>query len=171
MRHAFAIVAGLVAGLILQADTFGAELKLGRLNFAEIQKNSTKLTAAFAEVQKIQAESQSKTTALSGEVKKLEEQLSKAAQADRPKIGEALDEKRQELSQAEQETQVKVMLKQRSIQGAAALQLKEIIERIAKAEGFTAVFRTETLPYAEGLIDLTDRLTKELDAAPALETK
>jgi Skp family chaperone for outer membrane proteins len=172
MKHGFAVrIIILAAGLMLHTVAFGAELKFGRLNFAEIQTKSQKLTAAYSELQKMQAESQSKTTGLTGEVNKLEEQLSKAAAADRQKIEAALKEKQEELSNEEQELRVKLMMKQRSIQSAAALQLKEILDRIAKEEGFTAIFRTETLPYAEGLIDLTDRLAKELDAAPALEPK
>jgi Skp family chaperone for outer membrane proteins len=169
------LVLSLCAILVLAFSSFSfAEgLKFGRVSFTDIQKNSKKFHGAMEEIQKVRNESQAKIEVMKSDVKRIEEQLQKPdIKADqKAKIQNELNEKNQELQTEEQAAGVKVALKQRSLQTAMSQQIKAIIEKLAKDEGFTAIFRSEELVYSDGLPDLTDKITQALDAAPPLEPK
>jgi Skp family chaperone for outer membrane proteins len=168
-------VLSLCAIMVLVFSSFcsAEELKFGRANFMDIQKNSKKALGAMEEIRKIQGEGQAKIEVMKSDMKRIGEQLQKndLKPDQKAKLQNDLNEKIQELQTAEQEAGVKVALKQKSLQNAMGLQIKAIIDKLAKDEGYAAIFRTDTLVYAEGLTDLTGKITEALDAAPPLEPK
>lgn len=168
-------ILSLSAILVLVFSSFGfaEELKFGRVSFTDIQKTSKKFLGAMEEIQKVRAEGQTKIEVMKSDIKGIEEQLQKNdLKADqKEKLQTALTEKSQELQTEEQAAGVKIALKQKSLQTALSVQIKAIIEKLAKDEGFAAIFRTEELVYFEGLPDLTAKITQALDAAPPLEPK
>jgi Skp family chaperone for outer membrane proteins len=174
MKAATFVLAILISLLMMtQPGTSFAEQKFGRVSFIDIQKDSKKAIAAMEEIQKIQLDSQNKLTALRNDLTRIEEQLNKPdLPADqKAKLEKEIEEKGQEYQSEDQAVKVKSAIKQKSLQAALGQQIKTIIDKLAKDEGFTAIFRTELLVYSDGLIDVTEQITKALDAAPMLETK
>ena len=111
---------------------------------------------------------------MKSDIKRIGEQLQKNdLKADqKTKLQNELTKKNQELQTEEQASGVKVALKkQRSLQTALSMQIKGIIEKLAKDEGYTAIFRTQELVYFEGLPDLTAKISQALDAAPPLDSQ
>jgi outer membrane protein len=104
---------------------------------------------------------------------KIEEQLkdekSPLKKEDREKLEGELKGKVQALENEQQSLQAKLTFKQRSIQNIFGTQIKSAVEKVAKEEGLTAVLTQQALIYAGDVPDLTEKVTKELDAMPALE--
>ncbi len=167
----FVFLAAFSLTLLSWAMVQAEEMKFARVSFMEIQRKSKKINAAFEELQKIQVDGQNKIAAVRGDIARLEAETQKAGVTDaqKAKLEADLNEKRQELQTEEQAVQVKLALKQKSIQSAVGTQIKAIIDKIAKDEGYAAIFRSELLLYAEGLPDLTGKISDALDAAGPLE--
>ncbi len=163
----------LIAVLPAVTSVCAAETKLGKISFIDIQKNSKKAASAMEEIQMVQIDGQKKMMALQEDVKKLQERLAKpeVKAEEKVKIETELESKRQEFETEDQAVKVKTAIRQKSLQSALGAQIKAIIDKIAKEEGYAAIFRTELMIYSEGITDLTDKITRELDAAPPLETK
>lgn len=62
------------------------------------------------------------------------------------------------------------MFTQRSVQNVIGLQIRAILEKISKEDGLTAVLAHQAVLYSADVADLTERVTKELDAMPAPES-
>jgi len=111
--------------------------------------------------------------ALKTEAEKIDERLSNTKETlkteEREKLQKEFAAKRDEAQALQQALRAKLTLKQRSTENAVSADVKEIVEKIAKAEGFTAVFLQAALLYSNSITDLTDRVLKELDARPAVE--
>jgi Skp family chaperone for outer membrane proteins len=118
-------------------------------------------------------EAQERIGSLAVAAKAIEEKLAKEgiSAKDKAQLEAEFAAKREEYNTAEEEFRLKQSFEQKSYQTAIAGQVKEIVDRIAQQENFAAIFREEMLVSAAGLIDLTDRIAKELDAAPPLRQK
>jgi Skp family chaperone for outer membrane proteins len=81
-----------------------------------------------------------------------------------------LQDKKQELQAEQQAAKIKTTFLQKSIQNAVKRQVNQAIEKIAKEEGVSAVFLSEMLLYSNGIVDLTDKVTKAIDSMPPLES-
>jgi outer membrane protein len=144
-----------------------ADLKFGVVNVGNVFKKSVKIKIASEEIQKIQSEGMTKIGILGDEVKKLEEKMKsggdKMPKEEQEKIQNEIKEKNQDMESQKQETRVRLQFKQKSIQSVINTKLNEAVEKTAKEEGMAAVFRTESVMYSEGLVDLTDKVAKALD--------
>jgi len=147
--------------------------KLAQVSVDKIYKNSARIKAAVEDMKKIETETAPRLNSLKAEAEKIEERLSAAKDTLKPEEREKLQQeyaaKRDEAQALQQALRAKLTLKQRSAENAVKADIKEIVAKIAKEEGFSAVFMSESLVYSGGTNDITDRVLKELDARPALE--
>jgi outer membrane protein len=158
---------------VLANTGFSQEMKLGKINLQEINKSSKRINAAFQEIRKIQTEEQTKLQGLIRDTSKIESRLSEdksLTPQDKEKLQNELKEKNQELESEKQAAGVKMALKQKSMQNEIGVQLNGLIPKVAKEEGVTVVFRSEAIAYSEGLVDITEKVVKALDAIPSLES-
>lgn len=159
-----AVVVFIIADL-----SWAADVKFGVINVGNVFKKSIKIKLASEEIQKIQSEGMAKLGSISEDVKKLEEKLKSGGdnlpKEEQEKIQKELKEKNQDLESQKQETRVKLQFKQKSIQSVINSKLNEAVEKTAKEDGIAAVFRSESLMFSEGLVDLTDKTAKALDEA------
>lgn len=173
LRLPAVIAAVLLTITLFGGISFSAELKIGTVNLAAVTENSTRVKNAMEEIKKIQMESAPKLAMLSGEIKKIEDEL-KAGEAslskvDKEKLENDINAKRQEIQQEQQGARVKAAFRQKSTGNVIRTQLKEIIEKLAKEGSYTIIMNSETVLYSAGVPDLTEQVTKALDAMPALE--
>lgn len=166
------ITAGVLGMMLLTSNAF-AEMKIAKVNLSAVSENSTRIKAAMEDMKKVQLESAPKLTVLSNEIKKLEDQL-QAGEATLPKeekdkLENEIQTKRQEMQQEQQSIRVKLAFKQKSLGNVVRTQLNEILEKIAKEEKYNAILSSDVVLYSDGVPDLTEKVTKALDAMPALE--
>jgi Skp family chaperone for outer membrane proteins len=158
-----------IAGL-----SFAAEVKFGKISLADVRKNSAKIKTSLQNLQKTHAEALAKINDLKQETEKLLEKLKSQKESlkkeEREKLETELKDKEQELQAEQEAAKIKTTFLQKSIQNAAKGQINQAIEKVAKEEGISAVFLSEMLLYSDGIVDLTDKVTKALDSMPAFET-
>ncbi|MBI5251877.1 MAG: OmpH family outer membrane protein [Desulfomonile tiedjei] len=152
---------------------FAADLKIAKINLAAVTENSTRVKNAMEEIKKIQMESAPKLTVLSGDIKKIEEEL-KAGEAslskeNKEKLENEINTKKQEIQQEQQSVRVKVAFKQKSVSNVIRTQLKETLEKLAKDGGYSVIMNSDVILYSDGVPDVTEQVTKALDAMPAME--
>lgn len=164
---------GLISALLLTGPSMAADLKLAQISLPTLYKSSVRVRAATEELKAMQMEAAPRMNALNEEIKKLEDELKKGKDAlgedQWKKLQADFKAKVEELQNERQNLKVKANFKQKSIQSVIKAQLEEAVAKIAKEEGFSAVFMKEALVYSQGLVDLTEKVTKALDAMPALE--
>jgi Skp family chaperone for outer membrane proteins len=179
MTHGFIKTSGIFSTCLLlligiAGLSFAAEVKFGRMSLADVRKNSVKVKASLENLQMTQTEALAKISSLKQETEKLQEKLKSQKDSlkkgDREKLGIELQDKKQELQAEQEAAKIKTIFLQKSIQNAVKGQINQAIEKIAKEEGVSAVFLSETLLYSDGIVDLTDKVTKALDSMPPLET-
>lgn len=168
----FALLALLSSQSVMDASA--QNVKLAQVSVDKIYKNSARVKAVLEDIKKIEGETAPRLTALKTEVEKIEERLSNAKETIKPEEREKLQQeyaaKRDEAQALQAALRAKLQLKQRSAENAVKADLKDIVDKIAKEEAFTAVFMHESLIYSGGVTDITDRVLKELDARPAVES-
>jgi outer membrane protein len=154
--------------------SIAAEVKFGKMSLADVRKNSAKVKASLENLQKMQTEALAKINSLKQETEKLQQKLisekDSLKKEEREKLEIELQDKKQELQAEQQAAKIKTTFLQKSIQNAVKGQINQAIEKIAKEEGISAVFLSEMLLYSDGIVDLTDKVTKAIDAMPPLET-
>ncbi len=154
--------------------SLAAEAKFGKISLAEVRKNSTKIKASLENLQKTQAEALTKINVLKQEIENLQEKLklqsASLSKEEKEKTEADLKDKSQEMQTEQQAAKIKMTFQQKSIQNAIKAQINESIEKIAKEEAISAVFLSEMLLYSEGMVDLTDKVTKAIDAMPPIDT-
>ena len=179
MTHGFIKTSGIFSTCLLlligiAGLSFAAEVKFGKMSLADVRKNSAKVKASLENLQKTQTEALAKINSLKQETEKLQEKLKSQKDSlkkeDREKLETELQDKKQELQAEQQAAKIKTTFLQKSIQNAVKDQINQAIEKIAKEEGVSAVFLSEMLLYSDGIVDLTDKVTKALDSMPPLET-
>ncbi len=150
-----------------------AEGKLAKLNLEALYANSDRIKTALEDIKKTQAEAEVKIASLKADVDKIEEKLrtedDKLKKEDKDKLAKEMEEKNQSIEQEQQTARAKVIFKQRSVQNVIGTQIRSILEKIAKADGLTAILASHAVLYSGEIVDLTERVTKELDAMPATE--
>jgi Skp family chaperone for outer membrane proteins len=164
---------GLISALLLSGPSLAADFKVGQISLPTLYKNSVRVKAAMEELKVMQMEAAPRMDALGEEIKKLEAELKKGKDAlgeeQWKKLQADFKAKVEELQNERQNLRVKANFKQKSIQNVIKSQLEEAVAKIAKEEGLNVVFMKEALVYSEGLTDLTEKVTKALDAMPPLE--
>jgi Skp family chaperone for outer membrane proteins len=150
-----------------------AEVKLAKVNLEGLYADSARIKAAIEDIKKTQAEAEVKIANLKGEADKIEEKLraeeDKLKKEDKEKLAKELEAKNQGIEQEQQTARAKVIFKQRSVQNVIGTQIRSILEKIAKEDGLTAILANSAVLYSGQIVDLTERVTKELDAMPAAE--
>jgi outer membrane protein len=158
----------------ITGSSLAAEAKFGKISLAEVRTNSSKIKAALETLQQTQSEALAKIGALKQETDKLQEKLksepASLSKEEKEKTETELKDKSQELQTEQQAAKIKLTFQQKSIQNAVKMQINQAIEKIAKEEGISGVFLSEMLLYSEGIVDLTDKVTKAIDAMPAIDT-
>ncbi|HTY24145.1 MAG TPA: OmpH family outer membrane protein [Desulfomonilaceae bacterium] len=159
--------------IVLTVPSSAADLKLAKVNLEAVYGNSARVKAALDDMRKMQTESNARLAGMREQMTKIEEQLkdekSPLKKEEREKLENELKGKVQALENEQQSLQAKLTFKQRSIQNIFGTQIKSAVEKVAKEEGLAAVLTQQALIYAGDLPDLTEKVTKELDAMPALE--
>lgn len=167
------LVACLVALPLVAGPGYAEDLKIAKVSYQDIFKNSGRVKAELESLKKLREEGSPKIASLTAEVRAIDEQLKKENSLkpeEKQKLEADRQNKVQELQSEEQSVRVKVAFKQRSFQNILTKQIEEVLAKIAKEQNLQAVFVQESLAYASnGVPDLTDRVTKELDAMPAIE--
>jgi Skp family chaperone for outer membrane proteins len=172
---AFGIFSAALLLLIgIAGSVVAAEAKFGKISLAEVRKNSTKIKASLENLQKTQGDALAKIGALKQDTENLQEKLKSGSASmskeEKDKTEAELKDKAQELQTEQQGAKIKVTFQQTSIQNAIKAQINQAIEKIAKEEAISAVFLSEMLLYSQGIVDLTDKVTKAIDAMPAIDT-
>jgi outer membrane protein len=147
--------------------------KFAQINLTDVSSKSTKVKNAVEQLLKMQTAGSPKMESLTTEAKKLEADLEKGKdtlkQAEKEKLENDLTQKYQEMQSEQQSVRSKLAVQQQAIQTAIMNQIQQIIDKIAKDEGYSAVFLKETMIYSSGMPDLTEMVIKALDSAPALD--
>jgi Skp family chaperone for outer membrane proteins len=172
---AFGIFSAALLILIgIAGSSVAAEAKFGKISLAEVRKNSAKIKASLENLQKTQGDALAKIGALKQDTENLQEKLksesASMSKEEKEKTEAELKDKSQELQTEQQGAKIKVTFQQKSIQNAIKAQINQAIEKIAKEEAISAVFLSEMLLYSQGIVDLTDKVTKAIDAMPAIDT-
>jgi len=147
-----------------------ADLKFGKLNYETIQRNSKRINMAVSEMQKVQQELQAKISSLVKDVTTLEDKLNQEKETlspqDKQKLESELTDKKQELETERQAMRMKLAFKQKTLMSTITPQVNQTIEKVAKEEGLSIVFRADSVAYADSIVDITDKVLKALDEAP-----
>lgn len=150
-----------------------AELKIAKVNLAAVSEHSTRIKNAMEDIRKVQMEVGPKIAALAGDIKKIEEQLktggASLSKEEKEKLENELNTKKQEIQQEQQGAKVKMSFKQQSISNVIKTQLQEVLQKEAKEGGYSVILNSDSVLYSDGVTDLTEKVTKALDAMPATE--
>lgn len=169
MRIAFVLlVCSTLAGLAYSVGLAG-EIKAAQMSFQNVVRNSVRVKAWFEEIKKLQTEALAKTNLVVGEVAKLEQQLSKAQDnaEEKEKLETEIKKKREDLRHEQETAKVKVTFHQQNMQTVIKGQISEVVEILAKEEGYTMVISSDALYFSTDVPDITARVTKALDALPS----
>lgn len=147
--------------------------KFAQINLTDVSSKSNKVKVAVEQLLKMQTAASPKMESLTDDAKKLESELEKGKDtlkpAEKEKLENDLTQKYQEMQSEQQSVRSKLAVQQQAIQTAIMNQIQQIIDKVAKDEGYSAVFLKETMIYSSGMPDLTEMVIKALDAAPALD--
>ncbi len=172
MKISVGLVACLIALPLIDTPGHAEDLKIAKVSYQTIFKNSARVKAELEALKTVREEGSPKIASLSAEVKAVDEQLKKAGlkAEEKKKLETDRQNKLQELQSEQQSVRVRIAFKQRSFQNILTKQIEEVLAKIAKEKNLQAVFVQESLAYSgAGVLDLTDRVTKDLDAMPAIE--
>jgi Skp family chaperone for outer membrane proteins len=172
-RCALISISLFIVGL-LSLPSFASDLKAAKISLPEVFKQSLRVKNVEEEVRTIQMASEAKTAPLKEALTKIQEQLTAGKDSLKPeektKLQNEMKDKSQELQQEQKNFETQVSFKQKSVQNVMIGQIRDIITKLAKEEGYSVVFHSQTLLYSDGITDLTAKVAKELDALPALES-
>jgi outer membrane protein len=158
----------------IAGSSLAADAKFGKVSLAEVRRDSVKIKTSLEKLQKTQTDELSKINALKQDVEKLDEKLksqsASLSKEEKEKLEGELKDKTQALQTEQQAAKVKITFQQKTIQNGVKTQINQAIEKLAKEEGISGVFLSEMLLYSGGVVDLTNKVTKALDAMPPIET-
>jgi outer membrane protein len=156
--------------VLLCSAVLAAEYKPAQMSFQAVVRNSAKVKAWVEEIKRMQTETIAKVNTLTSELGKLEQQLAKAADKaeEKEKLDAEIKKKREELRSEQESAKVKVSFRQQSMQNVIKSQVYDMVEKIAKEDGYTMVISSEAIYYSKDIPDITDRVTRAVDALPSL---
>jgi outer membrane protein len=164
---------GFISALLLSGPSMAADFKFAQISLPTLYNHSARVKAAMEDLKAMQLEAVPRINALKGELQKLQGELKKGKGAlgeeQWKKLRADFKAKVEALQSEQQNLRVKAKFRQKSLQNVIKPQLEEAVAKIAKEEGINVVFMKEALVYSQGLTDLTEKVTKALDAMPALE--
>ena len=155
--------------VLLALSTFVfSEVKIGIINPQLVLQNSTKGKAVIERLRSLNMSKQKKYEAMQKEIDTLDKEvLSPALNQDaRDKKNMDLQNKRVEIKRFAEDAQKESMAQQQKEFESLQRDLMPIIEKIAKADGFSLVLDLNTagVTYFEPAIDITDKVIKAYDA-------
>jgi Skp family chaperone for outer membrane proteins len=167
--------ASVLLTLSLASLGFGQEAKFGVLNLADVSKHSNRVKAIEQEARQMQLEAEQKMKPLKDEMTEIQRRLTEEKDKLKPEEKQKLEadlKAKFEAFQSEQDAlRTKIGFRQKSVQNAIFSQLKDVVKKVATAEGLTIVFYSQAFALAEGVPDISEKVAKELDALPAPESK
>ena len=179
MKVANAVAASLLVALcivvspLFSTNSCAGELKLAQISVQAIHQHSARLKAAIQDINTMRRDSKAKIGALSSDIKRLQDEIrnkkSTATPEEQKKLKKDLEIKTEELQKAQQDLSVKTSFKQKSIQNVLRSQIPIVLKNVAEKEGLSAILWKESLAYAPGIPDVSDKVAAALDAMPALE--
>ncbi len=154
---------------IFAAQTQAQGLKIADVSMTDISNKSQKVKIALDELKKSQSQPTQKMTALSAELRKLQESLEKGKaslkEEEKTKIEEEMRSKYQDLQTEQQEFRSKLLEQQKSINDSMMAQINQAVAKVAEKEGMSVVFLKESIIYSKDIPDLTDKVISYLDTS------
>lgn len=165
----------LVVALVALTTFVFAEVKIGIINPQEVLQNSLKGKEAIERLKSMQLSKQKRYEAMQKAIDALEkETMSPALNQDaRDKKTLDLQNKRIEIKRFTEDAQKESMAAQQKEFESIQRDLMPLIEKIAKADGFSLILDLNTagVTYFEPTIDITDKVVKAYDSASAAPKK
>jgi outer membrane protein len=173
MTATLCLVASLVSLPLTATPSLGQGAKFAKVSLEKVYTSSARLKAAVDEVNKIRTETAGKLAIIQTQMKTIQGQLQKDAAKLKPeekkKLTEELQAKVKQIETEQQNLRVKIGFKQKSVQNVLKTQLPDLVNKIGKQEGLTAIFWHGSLAYSAGIPDISAKVAKALDALPPLE--
>lgn len=152
---------------------FGEGGKMATISLEKVYNASSRLKVAVEEVNKLRTEIAGKMATISSAARiiqgKLEKEASKLKPDEKKKLEEDLQAKRVEYETEQQNLEVKIGFKQKSVQNVLKVQMPDVVDKIAKQKGISLVFWDQSLAYSKGIPDISAEVAQELDKLPAPE--
>jgi len=165
----------LVFALVALTTFVFAEIKIGIINPQEVLQNSLKGKEAIERLKSLQLSKQKKYEAMQKEIDALEkETMSPALNQDaRDRKTQDLQNKRVEIKRFAEDAQKESMAAQQKEFESIQRDLMPLIERIAKADGYSLILDLNTagVTYFEPAIDITGKVVKAYDAPASAAPK
>ncbi|MFH2107380.1 MAG: OmpH family outer membrane protein [Chrysiogenia bacterium] len=165
----------LVFALVALTTFVFAEVKIGIINPQEVLQNSVKGKEAIERLKSMQLSKQKKYEAMQKEIEALEKEVMSPAlnQDARDRKTQDLQNKRVEVKRFAEDAQKESMAAQQKEFESIQRDLMPLIEKIAKAEGFSLILDLNTagVTYFEPAIDITDKVVKAYDSVAAAPKK
>jgi len=157
----------LIFALVALTTFVFAEVKIGIINPQEVLQNSLKGKKAIERLKSLQISKQKRYEAMQKEIEALEkETMSPALNQDaRDKKTLDLQNKRVEIKRFTEDAQKESMAAQQKEFESIQRDLMPLIEKIAKADGFSLILDLNTagVTYFEPAIDITEKVVKAYD--------
>lgn len=168
------VIVCFVLGAILTGAVQAADLKIAKVTLLDVYNKSVRIKNFTEEIQQLQIAHQAKETTLSGEIKKLRDQLQAGkgtlSKEQQDNLNLQIQAKDEELENERMTLRAEMSLRQQSLQNVVIPQIREVVAKIAKAEGYTLVITEQSVLYvSEAIPDITEKVAKALDEMPATE--
>ncbi|MCX5872524.1 MAG: OmpH family outer membrane protein [Deltaproteobacteria bacterium] len=154
---------------LFAAQSQAQALKIADVSMTEISNKSQKIKLALEDLRKFQSEPSQKMTALSSEIRQLQENLEKGKanlkEEDKDKIEEQIRAKYQDLQQEQQIFRSKVLEQQKVVNDTMMAQINQAVAKISEEEGLSIVFLKESIIYSKGIPDITNKVITNLDTS------
>ncbi|MGC8658574.1 MAG: OmpH family outer membrane protein [Desulfomonilaceae bacterium] len=144
-------------------------LKIADVSMTDISNKSKKIKSVLDEFRKSQSQPTQKMTALTAELRKLEESLEKGKstlkEEEKNKIEDQMKSKYQDLQQEQQNFRSKLLEQQKSINDSMMAEINQAVAKVAEKEGISVVFLKESIIYSKDVPDITDKVIGYLDSS------
>jgi len=154
---------------ILAAQSHAQGLKIADVSMTDISNKSQKIKLALDELRNFQSQPTQKMTALSTEIRQLQENLEKGKASlkdeEKTKVEDQMRSKYQELQAEQQDFRSKLLEQQKTVNDSMMAQINQAVAKVAEKEGMSVVFLKESIIYSKDIPDLTDKVINYLDAS------
>jgi outer membrane protein len=161
----------LIFALVALTTFVFAEVKIGIINPQEVLQNSLKGKEAIERLKSMQLSKQKRYEAMQKAIDALEKETMSPAlnQEAKGRKTQDLQNKRIEIKRFTEDAQKESMAAQQKEFEDIQRDLMPLIEKIAKADGFSLILDLNTagVTYFEPAIDITDKVVKAYDSAAA----
>ncbi len=146
-----------------------ADLKAATVNLKDVYTNSVYVKAAGQKFDKMRIDASARIRGISEEIKGIRTKLATGKDSLKKEEVENLQKQLQatseKLSNEREAFRVKMGFQTKSLRNSFRIQIRQIINAKAKEKGVNLVLHGESVLYSEGMPDLTQEVTKALDAS------